>query len=409
MFLNIFSLSRLVLAMPFLVVIAHAQTSDMHIRFDEGDKWEMTQGGKDTFSTFLADEMADVKSQVPNLFWPTVTEHTDFKEIVLSAFYPASGMYKNRPLQCAFVQKVLNTTNGAVRDRFLQITHNGQVCIQYDLSKSEWATFTENLMTFFWTEKWLLVDGAFFSLEDLVVQAVGPTYKRPEFHIATRIEFDGYGWGFSDSELEIFQVTPVLEKYATLAQEIDPNSDIPFTALGPEVEKILKGSPYGTVGAFQPSSKIYISNAWGPADLVELLAHEYGHVFHGETNRNVEWESATGTLVVHANGVHNESVAESFAWMLLRDVYSAYPEIKFFHLAKLQLFQSLQPKDPHLLGAAVVGRLFHSDEDGTFDDLREYASFLDLNQYITSYGFEGILNNLGNSETTTIPVIFSSH
>jgi hypothetical protein len=385
-----------------------AQSPDLHLRIESGDQWEMSAEGNDAFTAFLAKEMDGLRTQVPNLYWPTITAETNFKDALLSAFYPGFAGYKNRSFQCSFVQKVLNSTTGKVQERFAEITRHGQVCIQFDLPKDQWAAFTESLAAFFWSEKWLLLGGEFFSLEDLVIEAVGPTYRRPEFHIATRIQLDGYGWGYSDAELQLFQDNPVLARFQEIAMGFDPNSAGPFTRLGTDVEQVLSESPYGSAGIFQPSSKIYLANAWGPADIVDLMVHEYGHVFHGETNQNLKWDSDSRNLTIYSDAVHSESVAESFAWMVLRNVYAAYPEVKVFHIAKLQLFQALRPKDPHLVGATAVHKLFHSEHDGTYQDLRDYASVLDFKGYLLSHGFAGMLSDQGSNAAVVIPVTFSA-
>jgi hypothetical protein len=263
-------------------------------------------------------------------------------------------------------------------------------------------------MDFFWLEKWIASDHEMLSLEDLAIRAMGVNYKRPEFFIATGTT-DGYGWGYSDAELSMFAADPVLSTYATLARRFDPNSKIPFMELGADLGKILVRDPYGMAGRIQPSSKIYISNAWAPADLVELMVHEYGHVLHGEVDSNISWEADTRMLVVRSNKVHDESVAESVAWMLLRNIYERYPEVQFFHLAKLQLFQFTRSKDPHLVGAAAVHRLFHSESDGTYADLIEYAGNLDLGTYLLSHGFKDCLEDLGSNTFESVPVFFETH
>ena len=381
---------------------------DLTLRFESGHNWKMTPTLKNEFSGFLNLEMEKIKTQVKDLYWPEISANTQFKDVLTSSFYPGSTAYKNRPLQCSFVQKVLATTSGSARARFIEITRNGTICIQFDLPESDWAGFTKSLMDFFWTEKWIALNSENLSLEDLAIQAVGPTYRRPEFHIASELYYDGYGWGHSSSELALFDSDPILARFASIARSFDPNSTLVFSALGSEMGGMLKGAPYEVVGAIQPSSKIYLSKAWGPADMVELLAHEYGHVIHGETNSNKSWNFESRILVTASNRVHDESVAESFAWMLLRDIYDTYPEVEFFHIAKLQALNVLRPNDPHLVGAAAIHHLFHSKSKGTFSDLIEYAEASDLGVYLSNHGLIDKLENLGLREAKTVPIFFES-
>jgi hypothetical protein len=219
---------------------AQAQTPDLNVKFEGGHDWQMTTTLKDEFSNFLETHMLAVRSKVKTLYWPALTDKADLKEVMASAFYPGSEKYKNRPLQCAFIQKVLASTTGNAHDRFSNLTKNGSVCIQFDLPSSEWTDFTKNLMDFFWTEKWIANGSESWSLEDLAKRAFGAAFRRPEFFIATHLEFDGYGWGYSDAELALFNSNPTLAKYASIAQTYDPNDKTPFRALGPEMEELLK-------------------------------------------------------------------------------------------------------------------------------------------------------------------------
>lgn len=159
--------------------------------------------------------------------------------------------------------------------------------------------------------------------------------------MAKNVGFDGYAWGYSKSELTLFDKFELLKDYKTVALKFDPNSSNPFTALGTYVEDLLAENPYGMAGSFKPESAIYISKNIAPADLIELLAHEYGHVFHGEKADNVSWSSEDKLMLRKDNRVHSEAVAEAFSWFLLHELYSEFPEISFFHLAKLDLFSIL--------------------------------------------------------------------
>jgi len=290
--ISLFGLALLVLTEAFVV-----QAEPLYLQIDTGNAWAMSPQLMEDFRGFLDSELSRLREEVSSIYWPAIDERTDFNEVFMAAFFPAGPKYKNREMQCQFIRRLLSSTIDLVQNEIFDLTRGGTVCIPGDLPKAEWANWTERLMKFLWSEKWISRGSEYVSMEDLIVEKIGEEqYKRPEFHIARRIEFDGHGWGFSPHELGLFLREPLLERYFALISSYDPNSEKPFRGLGPEVEKQLTDHPYGMVGTFQPGSKIYISSAFGPADLVELLAHEYGHVFHGEWGENLTWNSEESTL-----------------------------------------------------------------------------------------------------------------
>ena len=386
---------------------ASAEETDLMITVNHGDHWEMSSQRKLSFGAFLDLELKDLQTRVPQIYWPTVTDKSDMLETLFSAFDATSEKYQNRTMQCGFIQKILDSSFGRAKRKLAKITKNGKICIPRDLPGQDRAQFTSDLIAFFWTEKWLKNKGHYSSLENLIRKQVGKTYRRPEFHVALNLHFDAFGGGFSKSELQLFERDSTLREYAARAKKIDPDGKTPFKLLGPTMEKIVLENPYEMMSSFQPASKIYIASSWGPSEIVELLAHEYGHVFHGETGHNFQWDEREKSLQIYSNRVHEESVAESFSWMTLQGFYYEYPEIKFLHFAKLRTFISLRPTDPHLLGAAAVADLFHTKNGGRFDDLRIFASSLDLDQYFKSKKLDGNLVNLGKIEPLKVPVSFS--
>lgn len=382
---------------------AHAE--EFTLLIDTGPRWVMPDGVADSFRNFLDEQLSDVTSRT-SAYWPELNEDNDFKNVFIQSFFPASPKYKNREFQCSFVRKILNSVQGETHREFALLTQNGRVCIPGDIPAQDWAGWTEQLMRFFWTRPWIRRPTGAISLEGLIIEKVGvKNYRRPGLHIAKNIEFDGYGWGFSRKELSLFDEEPLLSRYAEVIRDYDPNQEGPFTPLGPYVEKLLVDNAYGMAGTFKPGSEIYISRALGPADLIDFLAHEYGHVFHGEQGENISWDSEGKTLKRVDNGVHSEAVAEAFAWMLLRELYGEYPELKYFHVAKLRLFLHDRPEDPHIVGAAALGQVFHSESEGSFSELERFAESLDLLEYLRSHGLS-TLRVKEEAQTYEIPVVF---
>lgn len=390
----------------FLFLALPAQAHEMSIKFKADNSWQLSSSMRAGFTRFLDDELASLTEAFPSLYWPRMEAGIDFKQVISSTLYPIGTEYKNREFQCGFVRKLLGNVEGEARAKLEYLTDSGKICTQADLPKEKWPEFTKGWMEFLWLEPWIARNGRLVSLEDLIREKIGPSYKRPKFSIAFNVDFDGYGWGISAKERALFSSVPLLAEFARLGRAYNPNSLEPFIALGETVGRMLSRNPYGSAGLVLLEGEIIISPSWAPADMVDLLVHEYGHVFSGEQGAEMEWNEKERTLSRIANNVQEEGVAEAFAWMLLREVYPQYPELKFLHLAKLRLFQEARPEDNHLLGAAGFSQLFHSYDQGSFLQLRGLAQSTDISAFMAAAGLRD-LSRSGELSEELVPVVFS--
>ena len=79
-----------------------------------------------------------------------------------------------------------------------------------------------------------------------------------------------------------------------------------------------------------------------------------------------------------------------FHGFLLNEVYPIYPEIKYFHLAKLKVFHEFRSSDPHVIGANISKEKFHFATKGSFSDLEFLAKIKKLDDYLYTYSPDSI-------------------
>ncbi len=373
----------LFLFIVFTQVFASAQ--DMQIITTRESGSVLSDSALQQFKARLDNRITIMRSRIPNLFLETPGPHTKIGSFIMQAFYPAPPVYKNRDVECAFIDRLISQNEGTVKVRIQKLTANGSNCIVGDLPKNLWLHWTTEWMDLLWTDKWIRNDSGNFSLEDLIIQKIGTeNYTRPTFKIAINEQFDGYGAGFSKAVSPQFDLDPVLSRFKKIGQLFNPDQTQPFTLLGDDISTLLTNdSPYGNAGLVRTDSEIYISPAWPISSLVELLVHEYGHVLQAEQVTTDKWDMANKILYRKSNGICNEGFAEALTEMLLADIFIQHPETEVFHLAKLRLFAEIRPSDKHLVGAAVLSPLF-------FNGQQDFLGLLDLAR---TESFSGYLKN----------------
>lgn len=351
----------------------------MSIVYDSGSAWTMSDELNATFVRFLDTELATLQQNSPELYWPDLGDSDQtFQNVFLTAFLSTTDTYKNRDFQCAFLQSVSSRLDKRTRTKLNSLTEDGAVCIQGDLPRDKQVEWTHDLLMFFWEEPWIATGDGYIGLESLIVRQIGiEQYIRPKILVGTRIDYDGYGWGYSPREKILFNSDPHLSAFRDTGSKYDPNDGLPFNLLGDDILTQLQQNPYGMASIVSIDSRIYISPTIAPSEMIELLVHEYAHVYHGEQGENLAWDSLQKKLHVYGNAVHTEGLAEAFTWILLQDVYRQYQQTRFFHLAKLRLFHKFRPNDPHLVGRA--GTYY---DEMSIVDIQDLARTLDFENWM---------------------------
>ncbi len=392
----------LVLIIPFIQIVVLAQDMKLVNVIESG--LSLSEQSVQSFKQQLDQRILNMKEKIPGLYLTEFTPQSKIRDLILQVHYPAGVNYKNRQVQCAFIQRLLSQTKGSAQVRINALTQNGKICIAGDLPKTEWVAWTTEWIDILWNEKWFIKSSAAFSLEDLIVKSIGiENYKKPVIKIAINEVFDGYGFGYSDAAIAMFDSDPVLSYFKQRGLKFNPDSKEPFTLLGDEVKTFLvEESPYGAAATVRVTSEIYISPVWPIAELVELLVHEYGHVLHSEQNQTKQtWDPITKSLTTKVNTVWQEGVAESFTEMLLQDVFLAHPETQIFHLSKLRMFAEVKSKDSHLLGAALLSPLFFQGQND-FLILLELARANNLNEFLQKYKIDTLSEGVIRQKTVNV-------
>jgi hypothetical protein len=367
-----------------LILSLAARAQDLTIVVKSGEQWALTDAARAELNTHLANEISQLKKRLPGFCFSPLTSETKMSSAIPESFFPGSKRYKNRDIQCAFIQKLISRGDSHARARARELSQDGKLCSSGDIAQVLWPQWTFDWMQFLWNEKWFPSAHGNVSLEDIIISKIGrENYRKPSFHIALLNEFDGFGWGFSANELRLFASDPVLRHFRDEAKKYDPNSHEPFMSLGPIVFLLFQDSPYSAAGFLHLQSEIWISPGWPVAELVELLMHEYGHVLHGEQDESHTWNSQTRSLEVYNCSVQDEAISEAFSEMSLREVFARDPETKLFHVGKLALFSIVRPTDPHYVGAGAIKSLFWRKTD----------NFGELFELIRSHDFAGFLKD----------------
>jgi hypothetical protein len=356
--------------------------------FDTGRTWKLNPETHSQFKIFLEHRRELLVASIPNLYFPKAPLNpADFSKV----FMGTSKDYVNRATACSFLQRMRETIKGETSELELrELTADGKICIQADLPPDRWTAWTRKLANFIWTEKWIKKGHEKLSLEDLLISQIGVgIYQKPKIKILSNRPIDGFGYGLSEKDKHFIQDHLVLKKIFDQSRNIDLNNLSTFPELGSELASLFKLDSYNYGEPFIQEPTILISNSWPPDALVELLVHEYGHIYHMlSTSR---FSGNVDEIVYFNDHLHFEGVAEAFAWTNLRDLYKTYPEIEIFHIYKLKFFADLKPTDNHYVGAAALSRLFHTTHiDATsFEVLSKLAdtpnlgTFLEINNITT--------------------------
>jgi hypothetical protein len=378
--------------------IAHATQFNFFI--EKGPNWELTAQARADFDQYLEEQRLLLKHTLPELDFPASFD--SFRQAFEEYVYAGTTKFKNRSSTCGFLNRVRNNLKDtAAIAEFNRLTESGRVCIPADIEKSRWQTWSYDLIRFFWDRPWIAVQSENLSLEGLIKKNLpAGAYVRPEIRLATNTELDAFGYAKSAADLEVIRTNRSLSKIFDIASLFDPNDWTTIGDLGAELRKFAQEHSYSMAQAFTLKPLIYVSAGWSPDSLVELLVHEYGHVYQALNSSHFSTNESSATYKYDA--VHNEGVAEAFAWMNLREIYPYYPEVKIFHILKLQQMGKFREDDSHYVGAGSLFTVFHSDTTGTFTDLEKYVRARDLSEYMREKGVSTLRHGPADPKTKLV-------
>lgn len=358
------------------------------IRIHGENKWDLSAASRTSFESFLTAERESLLSKIPQLQFPEKFE--SIERGIFEYGIATRPEYKNRDVSCLFLARVAqNLKNMDDRAELDRITNSGQVCSPRDVLESERSAWTLSLAQFLWTRPWIPENETRLSLEQQIVTALGITnYQRPTIRILTAVDFDGYGYNRSPLDRQTIAGNPKLAEALQIAKNFTPNDPSSIGDLGPELAKMAKDHPTSVGDYVIQEPTIYITNNWAPEALVELLAHEYGHVLHdGIKTIFVDHGDWIG---IADEPVHNEASAEAVAWQALCGVYATFPEIELFHILKLKLMSQFKRQDSHLMGASAFAPLFHYTCGKSRRHLFDFLAAPDLESFLAHQGSDAL-------------------
>jgi hypothetical protein len=373
----------LLIVNPFLV-----QAGQIDFVIHPGAKWQLTDEARVKFNQFLEKERLRLLKKVPGLDFPNSFSSVDAG---ISQYMSAdSKSFKNREVACVFLKKMRNNLSNQNQKELDELTKNGKVCIQADLPMNKQLNWTQTLARFIWNTKWIKSKGQHLSLESYLVSTSGDSKNvTPRIVVMQKGSFDGWGIAQSQEDRLFFASLKPIKKAISLADSFDPNNPKTFEIFGPEFKKFVEKDPFNAANLLMGQPTIYLSNGWPPNAMVELLAHEYGHIFRHL--RSTHYLGDEKKIVWLNDEVHEEAAAEGFAWMSLHSLYASYPEIEVFHISKLIFMNKFSPNNFHYLGAAGLQESFHQWGDNDFNELKEFDSAPDLGAYQTKKKISSLL------------------
>jgi hypothetical protein len=370
---------QLFLALTCISTLAAAEAVTLPVLFKGTVKWELDPAQESAFSGYLTNRTARLAQTAPYIKYPT--GFTTFGEGYVSQLVSVSKNYQQRESSCRFLKKLhADLSSEADKKELLLLTNSFNVCTPGDAPaglRTEWSTqITETI----WNKPWIEFKSQKLSLSQYLSQMVGSEVPlQTKVIVSEKLEFDGYAYARSKMDREFASKIPALQKIFDLAKNFRPDQPESVN-FGPDVSSALKEDPYGLGGFLITAPTIIISNSWAPADLPELLAHEYGHIYHALLKNSLKLEN--GVIAVHSERSHSEGVAESFAAQALCHLYERYPEFEFMHLIKLQLMATFRKQDPHYVGAAAFASKFHFRCEEKIAALDEFASAESISVYL---------------------------
>lgn len=301
---------------------------------------------------------------------------------VLKLLDTRSPEYPNRNYHCRFLNRIRNSINSeSERHTFDDIFRSGKVCIASDLNELEQDAWGKRVANFFWHASWLKTKESSLSLSELVRQSLGSV-----------IEVDITNWNFrwdatygnlSEKDSKFVQANPVLKSVFAKLNPIDINDILVPESIGADVALYAKERPVYFPDVFSAKSAMYMSASIGPADMPEVLLHEYGHIYFDMHRSNF---SALGTDFTYAKPAqHDEACAELLPSIMLRPYYSEFPELEIVHVVKLLGLGSVKPADPHFVGSGAVFRQLQEirEKEGFYKQL---VKANDFQQFVLSSG-----------------------
>jgi hypothetical protein len=232
--------------------------------------------------------------------------------------------------------------------------------------------------------------------------AIPKAFDRLQIIAMKNSTFDAWGIAQSQRDLDFFASIPNIRDVLATMEKFDPNDSATFGGLGPEFQKFVEKDPFNAANLLRSQPTVYISNGWPPNGMVEVLAHEYGHIYRRLVSKHYSGDDKK--LIWLNDEVHEEAAAEACAWMSLFPLYQTYPEIEIYHIAKLVLMN--KSKNFHYLGASSLQDFFHTSKSN-FEKLKLLDTSEDFGKFLKQNAIHSLVEK-GLPQEAVVSAVFSS-
>ncbi|MCX6117295.1 MAG: hypothetical protein NT027_07125 [Proteobacteria bacterium] len=382
--------------MVFGLVNAQARES-FKLRIERGRLARADLESESQHEFYLSERRSLLRTKIPSLDFPN---KFDSFEDLLSRVNTQSTDYRNRGLHCQFLNKVRDDLVSEKEIELLEwLTDHGRICIASDISgdSSSQAGWSTEMHQFLWKSKWIRKYGANLSLSELVRETVpNMTFETMDIGTWPDVPFDATYGSMSQKDFEFVSNFPPLQTIIKLFDDFD------FEKVGQTGLESLDQYTRQHVGhvpdVFFNGTKIWLSPSIGPADAVDTMVHEVGHIAL-DINRS-NFTKSNEQIIYSKDRVLDETVAESFSLTVLRPLQDRYPEIEFSKVLKLSGLGQLKPTDPHFAGASSVHSLFASSDDSP-RYLRELLKAKSIEEFLEHHRLRQIVR-IGEEDTAEI-------
>jgi len=376
------SLGLALFASSFLAFVGSASAQKLVV--DRGSLALPNEEVERDFVVFLKERRAHLLKQNPHLLFRE--SFATFGEM-FEGIDSRRSKFANREHHCRFLERLAKSLDKATdRVELAVLLQNGKICVPGDLAPDQQEAWSLVMQKFLWQKPWIPHAGKRLAAHEYVVAILGDE-SLPQAEVAAwrTASWDATYAVLSPADKDFARkngaVGKVVEAFATF--DIDEPTAL---AAGKDVKKYAAEEP-GLVGdVFAAKPTIWMSPAIGPADAVDTLFHEYGHIVFDWYRGNFRQDGER--FFYKKDRLQDETCAESFSWLLLRGLYADYPEIEFSHVYKFYGFEQLRRNDPHYAGAAAVFRSFKGE--GALTPFRRLLKAEDLGAFLSSEALAGM-------------------
>lgn len=383
----------------FLAIQIPAHTLGQSLSIKKGEIYRLPEEVKATYDRYLGERRAALLQQMKTLIFPLVFK--DLKE-VLSLIETRGSSFPNRQIHCDFLKRISGSLAERDHLELEELTHNFKLCIPADLpSKADGEKWGFLVLNFLWKKPWLMHQGKLIALPEYIRRSLEiKDFIVPKLIFWSNSYPDAGYSSLSLADKKFLESSSSVSAFFDRIQKHNINDLESISGFSKELVAYAKEDTLSFVDVFIKYQNIYFSPSWGPADMVDTLIHEYGHIYFDL--RHGHFTGDDKVTIYEKSRFHDEACAEMLAWILLREFYDQYPEIEFGRVLKQYAFSKLRPLDPHYVGAGAAYFIFNTTKR-PFKEYKALAEAKDFRSYVESKSGTALIRE-GESATKTLPL-----